>query len=310
LSLDPRAAADPSSVTSVNFGSSLKQLTTAQWNQYQSDGYIVVPSLVSESTIARINALLSDWVEGSRSVTEHNAIYDLEPGHSANAPQVRRIKQPHKLDPVFRALLQEPAMLGALHDLLGDALRLHNTKLNLKAAKVGSPVEWHQDWAFYPHTNDDILAIGVMLDDTTEENGAMMMIPGSHKGPTYDHHDQEGYFCGAIDVEAAKLDLSAAKLCTGKVGSVSFHHVRTIHGSAQNHSDRARGLLLYEVCAADAFPLRGIPNYAEFSAHLFAGKETLVPRMVPAPIRMPYPPAKNQGSIYENQRSQKSYFTS
>ena len=49
-------------------------------------------------------------------------------------------------------------------------------------------MEWHQDWAFYPHTNDDILAVGVMLDDTTVENGAMYVLLGTHKGPTFDRH--------------------------------------------------------------------------------------------------------------------------
>ena len=49
--------------------------------------------------------------------------------------------------------------------MIGPDLRLHGSKLNLKSPQYGSPVEWHQDWAFYPHTNDDILAIGVMLDD-------------------------------------------------------------------------------------------------------------------------------------------------
>ena len=33
------------------------------------------------------------------------------------------------------------------------------------AAGFGAAVEWHQDWAFYPHTNDDLAAVGVMMDD-------------------------------------------------------------------------------------------------------------------------------------------------
>ena len=46
--------------------------------------------------------------------------------------------------------------------------------------KYGSPVEWHQDWAFYPHTNDDLLAVGVMLDDMELENGPLLVLPGTH----------------------------------------------------------------------------------------------------------------------------------
>ena len=57
---------------------------------------------------------------------------------------------------------------------------------------------------FYPHTNDDVLAIGVMLDDMTEENGPLLIMPGSHKGPTYDHHSN-GFFAGAIDPDTVHL---------------------------------------------------------------------------------------------------------
>ena len=48
--------------------------------------------------------------------------------------------------------------------LIGPNLRTNGNKLNLKYSSFGSPVEWHQDWAFYPHTNDDVLAVGMLLD--------------------------------------------------------------------------------------------------------------------------------------------------
>jgi ectoine hydroxylase-related dioxygenase (phytanoyl-CoA dioxygenase family) len=199
-------------------------------------------------------------------------------------------------------------MIGILCNLLGESVRLHGSKLNLKAPHFGSPVEWHQDWAFYPHTNDDLLAIGVMLDDTSVENGALYIVPGTHKGPTYDHHGDDGRFCGAMDFDAAGLRFDAAVPCVGTAGSCSFHHVRVVHGSAQNTSNRSRGLLLYEVSAADAFPLMGIPNYDDFKSRLLCGSETVVPRIVDCPVRMPLPPALNQGSIYENQTASAKRF--
>ena len=58
----------------------------------------------------------------------------------------------------------------------------------MKSAGYGSPVEWHQDWAFYPHTNDDVLATGIYLDDCDVDNGPLMVLPGTHRGPTFDHH--------------------------------------------------------------------------------------------------------------------------
>ena len=48
----------------------------------------------------------------------------------------------------------------------------------MKSGEFGSPVEWHQDWAFYPHTNDDLLAVGVCIDDMNETNGCLLSSPG------------------------------------------------------------------------------------------------------------------------------------
>jgi phytanoyl-CoA hydroxylase len=104
-----------------------------------------------------------------------------------------------------------------------------------------------------------------------------------------------------MDFAASGLRFEDAVPCVGPAGSCSFHHVRTVHGSAQNHSNRPRGLLLYEMAAADAFPLRGISDYDDFKSRLLCGEETIVPRIVDCPVRMPLPPALHQGSIYENQ---------
>lgn len=276
-------------------------LTREQIDRYHDQGAIVVPGVLDEPTRLLMKQVLQELVEKSRTVAGHDDVYDLEPGHSASDPRVRRIKKPHVVHPVFADFLRSPKLLAVLQALLGPACRLHGSKLNLKAPRYGSPVEWHQDWAFYPHTNDDILAVGVMLEDTTVENGAMYVIPGTHKGRTFSHHGPDGRFCGAIDPADYRIDMSQAVACEGPAGSCSFHHVRVVHGSAQNLSDRPRGLLLYEVTAADAFPLMGVGNYDDFHGRMLCGEDTIVPRLRDAPIRMPLPPALNQGSIYENQ---------
>jgi ectoine hydroxylase-related dioxygenase (phytanoyl-CoA dioxygenase family) len=141
----------------------------------------------------------------------------------------------------------------------------------------------------------------VLLDDATDENGPLLVLPGSHRGPTYDHHGPDGCFCGAMDLARDRLDVSAALALTAPAGSCSFHHARAVHGSAQNRSQHSRNLLLYEFAAADAFPLLGIPDWPEFNLRLLVGEPSVTPRIVDCPVRMPLPPAKHQGSIYENQ---------
>jgi ectoine hydroxylase-related dioxygenase (phytanoyl-CoA dioxygenase family) len=276
---------------------------------YRETGWLVVEDVLDASELAAAHGAIAEFIQRARGVSEHTDIYDLEPTHRADDPRVRRIKTPHKHHPLFWEIARSSRLVGILQRLLGPAVRLHGSKINMKAPHYGSPVEWHQDWAFYPHTNDDILAVGVMLDDCTVENGAMLMLPGSHKGPVFDHH-ADGFFCGAMDPTACSADFSSAVPVTGRAGSVSFHHVRTVHGSAQNLSDKPRALLLYEYAAADAWPLAGVPDLAGFNARLVAGEPTIQPRLTSVPVRMPLPPAPHQGSIYENQTSAKRRYFS
>ena len=274
---------------------------------YRRDGVVVVEDVLDAAQLAEARRVVDEFIAGSREVAAHNDVYDLEPGHTAEAPRVRRIKTPHRHHPLFWDIARSPRLVAILQRLLGPGVRLHGSKINLKSPQFGSPVEWHQDWAFYPHTNDDILAVGVMLDDCTVENGAMLVLPDTHRGPVYDHHS-DGYFCGAMDPEACGLDFSKAMPAVGRAGSMSFHHVRAVHGSAQNTSDKPRVLLLYEFAAADAWPLSGVPDLAAFDSRIVAGEPTIVPRLTDVPVRMPLPPAPRQGSIYENQTTAKSRY--
>jgi ectoine hydroxylase-related dioxygenase (phytanoyl-CoA dioxygenase family) len=276
---------------------------------YREQGYLVVPDVLDAGTLRDLRAELAAVLDGARAVTEHTDLYDLEPGHRADDPRVRRVKTPHKFLPAFQRLMRDPRLVAIVQALLGPAVRLHGSKINLKAPRYGSPVEWHQDWAFYPHTNDDLLAVGVMLDDCTSDNGPLLVVPGSHRGPVRDHH-AGGHFCGAVDPSTIADDIARAVPLTGNAGAMSFHHVRLLHGSAQNVSHLPRALLLYEYAAADAWPLLGVKDLAEFDARLITGAPSLEPRVTPVPVRMPLPPALHQGSIYENQSdAARRYFT-
>jgi len=279
-------------------------LTPDQVQAYRRDGYLVVENVLTPRQLDTLHKVIDTLVQASREVTDHNQIYDLEPTHSADEPRVRRIKEPHNVHPAFREIAFSPKIAEILTPLIGttSGIRYQTGKLNMKSAGYGAAVEWHQDWAFYPHTNDDLLAIGLYLDDCGPENGPLMVIPGSHTWPISDHH-ADGVFCGAIDPTTAGIDFSKAVMLTGKAGSMTIHHVRMVHGSALNTSNRPRRLLLYQYTAVDAFPLMGIPDWEKFNADIVTGEPTKVPRLTPVPVRMPLPVAAHAGSIYENQRT-------
>lgn len=277
-------------------------LTDRQIEDYRRDGYLVIPRLIEGEQLAELRALTDRIVGEARGVEANDDLYDLEPSHSPALPRVRRLKPAiFKRYAFFHALVREPKIVAILQQLLGPSVRQYGGKLNMKSASYGSPVEWHQDWAFYPHTNDDVLATGIYLDDCDLDNGPLLVLPGTHHGPTWDHH-AAGRFCGAMNPADCDLDFSKAVPLTGPPGSMTIHHARLVHGSALNRSNRQRRLLLHEYTAADAFPLLGVADFDEFNSRMVVGETTIEPRIRPAPVRLPLPPADHQGSIYENQR--------
>ena len=274
-------------------------LTQEQIADYHEKGYLGIENVFSAVEVRQLQQITDAFVERSRTIEEGDAIFELEPGHTPQMPKVRRMRNPVGQDPVYGQALRNERVLDIVAQLIGPASRTNGNKLNMKLSEMGSPVEWHQDWAFYPHTNDDLLAVGVCIDDMNEENGCLMVVPGSHKGKIYDHH-QDGCFIGAVT--EADFDDSAAVKVELKAGGISIHHVRALHGSLPNTSDKPRRLMLFQYCAADAFPIGGgLSDWDQFNSSLLRGEPVWEPRLEKIPVRMPLPkPERNQG-IYELQ---------
>ena len=284
-------------------------LNAHQIAQYEDTGYLVLERHLPEDIMASLRAEIARFEEEARGMTASNERLDLEDSHTPESPRLRRIKLPHTISDPVRDLMFSDHILGPARDLIGPNLRLHTTKLNMKSAGYGAAVEWHQDYAFYPHTNDDILAIGVIIDDMASENGPLMVYPGSHKGPVHDHH-HDGVFAGAFKPTDVGLDPKDAVELKGPAGSISIHHGRIIHGSALNTSSRSRRILFFEMMAADAFPIMGSmtgwSGIEDYNTRMLCGEPTLTPRLKDIPIRIPQPQPDVPISIYEIQKGMKS----
>ncbi|MFK7744321.1 MAG: phytanoyl-CoA dioxygenase family protein [Roseobacter sp.] len=283
-------------------------LSPDQIEQYNETGYLVLENQIPPEWISKIRAEIARFEREAATMTASNDRLDLEDTHTQQDPRLRRVKLPHLISDVVRELMYSDHVLGPARDLIGPDLRLHTTKLNMKSAGYGAAVEWHQDYAFYPHTNDDILAIGVLIDDMAAENGPLMVYPGSHKGPVFDHH-VDGVFAGAMLPQDNGLDPTDAVQLTGPSGSISIHHGRIVHGSALNTSDRARRILFYEMMAADAFPIMGSmtrwDGIKDYDTRMLCGRSTINPRLKDIPVRIPQPQPDVPISIYEIQKGLK-----
>ena len=272
---------------------------------YDKYGYILCKDLLPQDVIIELKLLTDQLVRGARSSNSSNNIYEFIEEDNSQRPRLERIISPHKVHKIFHQLIRRDEITEILRLLLGPNVRMQDSKLNLKSSGGGSAVEWHQDWAFYPHTNDDVLAVGIMIDDMTSQNGPVMFVPGSHKGPIFDHCS-DGYFCGAVQPDVATEQSKDATTITGTAGSVTFHHCRLLHASKMNNSADERRFLLYEAMSADAWPLAGChalyDSLESMQERIISGEQPLLPRLRDIPVRLPHPILPNATSIYMQQR--------
>ena len=236
-----------------------KVLDQAQRETYFEQGFIALPAFIDDTWLERLRSVSATFVEQSRARSASDGTFDLEPGHSAETPRLRRLSHPVDNHEVFREFAFSSPIVDVAEDLLGGDVCYHHSKLNFKWSGGGEEVKWHQDIHYWPHTDFSPLTIGVYLEDVDAEMGPMGIVPGSHRGRLYDLDDGAGNWTGAIrNDELAEAEPQRAIYPTGPAGTVTVHNCCAVHGSAPNVSPRVRPLLLQTYTAGDSLPLMSI----------------------------------------------------
>ena len=263
-------------------------LSQRQREQYFENGFLTVPGYTGAGWLDRLRAVAAAKIEESRALTASNDQFDLAPDHTAEKPNIRRLRRAVDWHPDLWAFAMDPAVVDLCADLLGPDVRFHSSKLNFKWSDGGDAVRWHQDIQAWPHTNCAVLTFGVYLEDTGPEQGPLTAIPGTHRGTIFDQFDNDGNWTGAVtDRDVATLPTAAAQEMCGPAGTVVLVHCRVVHGSAVNHSARMRPLLLYVYSAADALAISPAPAPTRYTGALVRGQEPTHVHMEPYPARLP-----------------------
>lgn len=263
-------------------------LSQAQRQHYQRNGWLAVPGLVGSEWLERLRTTTDEFVDASRELTESDILYDLDVGHSPDEPRLRRLSSPTDLHETYWEFASQSVITDVAVDLLGPDVKFHHSKLNFKAPRGGEEVKWHQDIQFWPHTNYDLLTIGVFLEDVEAGMGEVGFVSGSHDGPLFDLYDEDDRWVGALrDDDVERAGVGAAEYPVGPAGSITVHNCRTVHGSAPNRSDHPRPLLLQTYAAADAFSYTDLVTQSPHGEELIRGEPARWARHDPRPCLMP-----------------------
>jgi ectoine hydroxylase len=229
------------------------RLTAEQTRQFEEQGYLFFPNCFSEDEIAMMR------VEGDNILSAHREEVWRE---KSGAP--RTAFAAHTFNEVFRLLAHHPRLVHPLEQVFGESVYVHQFKLNAKAAFQGDVWQWHQDYGTW--ARDDgmpsprAMNIAVFLDEVFPFNGALMLIPGSHReGTLKAGHDTAttSYPLWTLDEE------TVTRLCrqaerpgepgivapTGKAGSVLMFHGNLVHASAPNITPYPRKIIYLTLCA-------------------------------------------------------------
>lgn len=287
-------------------------LTQAQREHYFQHGYLGAPAVVPRAWLDRLNECTAAYVEESRHANGDRR-FDLEPDHSAECPRIRRLNSPTDVDALYWEFASTGPFVDVAEDLLGPDLKFHHSKLNFKWSGGGEEVKWHQDIQFWPHTNYDVLTVGVYLEDVDARMAPMGVIPGSHNGPLYDLYDEDGTeWTGHIRAaDLPSVAVEKAGYIDGPAGTVTVHNCRAIHGSAPNWSARPRPLLLCAYAAADAIPITTLVSGSPHGNELVRGAPARWARFDPRPCLLPPDWSKTrQKSIFEHQQGRRGVASS
>jgi phytanoyl-CoA hydroxylase len=219
-------------------------LTPEQVQQYQRDGYLVIDGLFSPAEVNELRAAAED--PSVKKSLKANGFDD-------HLVHLLEITCKH---PAFRELAKDSRITDLIAPLIGNDIQLQHSKLATKPPKKDAGAfAWHQDFAYFPHTNTDLLAVMVMLDDATPQNGCMSVVKGSHKLGLV-KHDDNGWFLGYCQ-ESTYWDDHPENVVPiiPKAGGISIHHALTLHASPNNLSGGPRRGVVFQYRAADAYQM-------------------------------------------------------
>ncbi len=228
---------------------------------YHRAGFLVVPDAMTAAELSELRQETTAICRGDR-----GAVDGVEPAppDAADAEVLRQylcIHFPHKISETMAGYLRHPVIADTLQRLVGPNVKCMQSMLFVKAS--GKPGQaWHQDEFFIPTRDCSLTAAWIALDDATQENGCLWVIPGSHQDrliwPQREHDDRRFDCTG----EAFRFPYSDADSIPVEVaaGSIVFFHGYLLHRS---------------------FPNRAAAGYRRVLVNHYMSAESLLPWFLP-----------------------------
>jgi phytanoyl-CoA hydroxylase len=215
--------------------------TLGHARHFATYGFTVLPGLLSVAELDQCAAELDriaahqQELPNVRVIGKRNPLapsVDLEDRNTADGkPAVRKVTGFASLSPVLdRCLIRHPALLDVLHEVMGPRIELYRDALMFKPAHIGQEKPWHQDAVYWPFRPMRLVSAMVAIDESTQENGCLQVVPGSHHDVVA--HDKVDW---ELQVDPARCDADSVYVPLRRGDCLVFHSL-ILHASETNRS--------------------------------------------------------------------------
>ncbi|RJF99822.1 phytanoyl-CoA dioxygenase family protein [Noviherbaspirillum saxi] len=238
-------------------------LSAAQIEQFRHDGYLVFRQLVSPAACAAMLAVTQEHLRQAIAPLEYEAEvgYDGAPA-SLDAPggrTVRRLRAAYQRDPAFRAWAEDAQLGRWLRELIGERVFLtlaHHNCVMTKHPNYGTATGWHRDIRYWSFARNDLISVWLALGSEKEANGALKVIPGSHR---LDIQRSQLDDLDFLRPDVAENQAIMARGVTVELdpGDVLFFHSGLFHAAGRNNGDSVKTSVVFAYRGESNLPLAG-----------------------------------------------------
>lgn len=232
-------------------------LTKQQCDDYWAQGYLLLPGLIDETQVARLNGRFLDLVAGHTPLSigmkimqdvmvVKGAVKPASKAHSVN--KLLCLEE----DPTLFAFAHTPALVSAVQSLIGNHIFSLSSNVFNKPPGVDGRHPLHQDLRYFKlRPADKIVGVWSALLAAQRASGCLAVIPGSHLSSLLPHVTPDWDYVnhGFFGVDAPALqDRVHVEMAPGD--TLLFHPL-LIHGSGRNRSDHFRRAISVHYASGD-----------------------------------------------------------
>lgn len=228
------------------------QLSAAQIQQFKIDGYLVLPSMLSATKLNELQQLTAQHLE------QRIAPFELEtdvnyPGAPINSTAdggttIRRLQQAYHRHSLYKEIATQPTVTQGIKQILDSTGLLlnpnHHNCIMTKQPAFSSATLWHRDTRYWNFSNKYLINAWYALGDEKPENGAMKILPGSHRWEVVDDALDEAQFLKP-DHPYNQDRLATERVVMLNAGDCLLFSAHCFHAAGQNTTNQTKYSLVF-----------------------------------------------------------------